>query len=297
VFVSGNYAYVADATSGVQIIDVSDPSSPYIASSCDASINAYSVEVFNNIAYVADGNLFLVTIDVSDPLNPQLLGTLESQYMNPYGIYVNGNTVYLTTWFSGLAVVDVSNPASPSLVSVVKEHDECATRCAAIKGDRLYTSDYRWNEICVYDIANAQNPVFMYRYQWNCGTYDFDTNESAFFAVDGYRGFQILNLDTLEAQEHLDPIPSNSLRACPNPFNPGTSVSFSLKQAGRAQLVVYNVRGQRVRKLLSESLPSGEHTVAWNGRDDAGHPVASGVYLVRLQAAGRSVTRKIMVLK
>jgi len=97
-----------------------------------------------------------------------------------------------------------------------------------------------------------------------------------------------------------DPLPppaAPALRAWPNPFNPSTSVSFSLSQPGRAQLAVYNVRGQRVRTLVDDPLPAGEHTAVWNGRDDAGRAVASGVYLLRLQVGGRAQTTKALLLK
>jgi len=97
-----------------------------------------------------------------------------------------------------------------------------------------------------------------------------------------------------------DPLPppaAPALRAWPTPFNPSTSVSFNLSQPGRAQLAVYNVRGQRVRTLVDEPLPAGEHTAVWNARDDAGRTVASGVYLLRLQTAGQAQTSKVLLLK
>jgi len=95
----------------------------------------------------------------------------------------------------------------------------------------------------------------------------------------------------------LPPPAAAALRAWPNPFNPSTSVSFSLAQAGRAQLAVYNVRGQRVRTLVDDPLPAGEHTAVWNGRDDAGRPCASGVYLLRLQTGATVQTSKVLLLK
>jgi spore coat protein A len=72
----------------------------------------------------------------------------------------------------------------------------------------------------------------------------------------------------------------------PNPFNPRTSVAFALPVAGTAELAVFNVRGERVRTLVREHLPAGSHAYIWNGCDDAGRPVASGIYYARLLSAG-----------
>ena len=76
---------------------------------------------------------------------------------------------------------------------------------------------------------------------------------------------------------------SLALQAFPNPFNPSTNIAFELPQAGRATLRVYNIRGQVVRELLDGFQDSGMHRVTWDGRDNWGRAVASGLYFARLQ--------------
>ncbi|MCD4829310.1 MAG: CapA family protein [Candidatus Cloacimonetes bacterium] len=84
----------------------------------------------------------------------------------------------------------------------------------------------------------------------------------------------------------------------PNPFNPETTFAFSMAQPGRATLKLYNVRGRLVRTLSDESLPVGQHEVLWNGHDNNGRPVATGVYFYRLQINGHTIaTRKCLLLK
>ncbi|MCD4829199.1 MAG: T9SS type A sorting domain-containing protein [Candidatus Cloacimonetes bacterium] len=83
----------------------------------------------------------------------------------------------------------------------------------------------------------------------------------------------------------------------PNPFNPTTTIVFSLAEPAHSTLCVYNVRGQRVRQLLDEARDTGSHEVLWNGRDDHGAPCASGLYLYRLEAGGVTNTRKMLLLK
>lgn len=83
----------------------------------------------------------------------------------------------------------------------------------------------------------------------------------------------------------------------PNPFNPETSVRFDLPQAGPVRVRVYDVAGRLVRDLLRQTLPAGAHVLAWDGRDDAGRPVASGLYHCRLEAAGAVRSRKMLLLR
>ena len=88
-----------------------------------------------------------------------------------------------------------------------------------------------------------------------------------------------------------------SLGNYPNPFNPETNISFSIPQATRVTLSIYNILGQKVRSLIDQEYSAGEHTVVWDGSNDHGGKVASGVYLYRIQAGEISVTRKMMMLK
>ena len=83
----------------------------------------------------------------------------------------------------------------------------------------------------------------------------------------------------------------------PNPFNPGTEVSFDLAQAGAVRLAVYDVRGVLVRTLEDGVLGEGHHVSPWDGRDARGVPAASGVYFIRLQAPGVSQVMKAMLAK
>jgi hypothetical protein len=83
----------------------------------------------------------------------------------------------------------------------------------------------------------------------------------------------------------------------PNPFNSSTVIQFSIAQAGHAQLAVFNILGQRVKRLIDEYLQPGIHRATWDGQDESGHPVASGVYFYRLTGDGRQVTKKMVILK
>ncbi|MFQ6091462.1 MAG: T9SS type A sorting domain-containing protein [bacterium] len=83
----------------------------------------------------------------------------------------------------------------------------------------------------------------------------------------------------------------------PNPFNPETEISYGLSEPSHVRLAVFNLIGQKVRTLVDEPKESGYYTVIWNGGDEFGGDVASGVYFCRLQAGEFTSLRKMLLLK
>jgi len=93
-------------------------------------------------------------------------------------------------------------------------------------------------------------------------------------------------------------IPTSRLQGnAPNPFNPSTAIRFELAQAGRTELRVYDVRGRLVRTLVDGTLVEGAHVAQWDGRNDAGTAVASGVYLVEMVAGGIRAEHKMVLAR
>ena len=83
----------------------------------------------------------------------------------------------------------------------------------------------------------------------------------------------------------------------PNPFNSETKLSFSLTEEGEVSLKIYNIKGQLVTTLLQERRPIGHYTVSWNGTNQSGETVASGLYLYRLNVGDKNFTKKMSLLK
>jgi hypothetical protein len=83
----------------------------------------------------------------------------------------------------------------------------------------------------------------------------------------------------------------------PNPFNPKTRIEYALEVDGFASLQIFDPSGRLVRTLHTGDLDAGAHSAEWNGLDDAGHPAASGVYLVRLQSGAQNDMSKVLLAK
>jgi hypothetical protein len=83
----------------------------------------------------------------------------------------------------------------------------------------------------------------------------------------------------------------------PNPFNPETTISFSLKEPAMVSIQIFNVQGKLVNTLVNEDMTAGNYTVIWDGKDSGGRNVASGVYYYRMIAGKYSSTRKMIMLK
>jgi hypothetical protein len=83
----------------------------------------------------------------------------------------------------------------------------------------------------------------------------------------------------------------------PNPFNPSTVIYYTLPTATDVNLIVYNTLGQKVKTLVATSQTAGEHSVEWNGTDETGSSVSSGVYFYKLTSPDYSATRKMMLIK
>jgi hypothetical protein len=93
------------------------------------------------------------------------------------------------------------------------------------------------------------------------------------------------------------PTDFNLSQNVPNPFNPSTDISFALPSDSKVSLTIYNVLGQQVKTLVDEHMRAGYQTISWDGTDNTGRTVASGVYFYKLRANDFSATKKMLMLK
>jgi hypothetical protein len=134
-------------------------------------------------------------------------------------------------------------------------------------------------------LAGASNP---YRVE----VIDNGRNDTGTYSV------QLLGCNPVAVGDPPAPRVTHLYPAAPNPFNPHTRLSFDVAEPGQVVLRIYDASGQPVRTLHDGFLPIGSHQRIWNGRDDAGRGVATGVYFARMVVAGQpKPVQKLVLLK
>jgi hypothetical protein len=114
----------------------------------------------------------------------------------------------------------------------------------------------------------------------------------------------VMNLDGVARSTNLGEYTLKALPAVyslsqnyPNPFNPTTTIDYSIPKAGNVELVIYNMAGQKVRTLISGKQDAAYYKVVWDGRNDVGESVASGLYFYRLVSGNFSKIEKMTLVK
>ncbi len=98
--------------------------------------------------------------------------------------------------------------------------------------------------------------------------------------------------------ESAPPAENLGLSCAPNPFNPRTTVSFELVNSGQVSVAVYDLGGRKIRSLAEVAwFPAGQHQVVWDGRNDQGQELGSGVYLIRLVSTQGDTTGRVVLLR
>ena len=83
----------------------------------------------------------------------------------------------------------------------------------------------------------------------------------------------------------------------PNPFNPETKITFQFPQASQVTLRIFNILGKEIKTLVNEQYQAGKHTVNWDGKDNLGNVVSSGIYFYQLRAGNFTQAKKMILLR
>ena len=103
---------------------------------------------------------------------------------------------------------------------------------------------------------------------------------------------------TVSDTDEVTPINITTLKGnYPNPFNPETTINFALSNPGHVRIDIFNIRGSFVKTLVNADMLQGEHTVVWNGLDNSGHQVSSGVYFYQMKTNDYSSIKRMVLMK
>jgi hypothetical protein len=191
IFVSGNYAYVADGNSGLQIVDVSEPSNPKFKGSCDTPEEARRVVVSGDYAYVAAWFSGLQIIDISDPSNP----TFKGAYGTPYprralDVAISDNYAYVTD-DANLLIIDISDPSNPTLKGEC--YSPSYARAVVISENYAYVADFGGDLEIIY-IFDPSDPTFVSSCDISGNAYGIDFSGNYAYLVGGVYGLQIIDV-------------------------------------------------------------------------------------------------------
>ena len=106
-----------------------------------------------------------------------------------------------------------------------------------------------------------------------------------------------LEIMTTGISDNLIPTVTELGKNYPNPFNPTTTINFSMKESGHITLEIYNIKGQIVRTLINEFRKAGYHKAIWDGTDDNRNPVSSGIYLCKMNEGNQIMLKKMLLVK
>ncbi len=255
---NGNYVYVACEAAGIQVVDITSPTSPLIAGLITVPSYAVAIAVTNDGIWIAGASSGLL-------LAPRQCGDALAVSIRDFG----------AGWSDGLAVVHWLVEEGPGIASLALYRE-------GPSGHRMLVREVPLTGQELYQIIDtAANSTGHERY-W--------LRESGAQGSDIWHG--PVELTPQEAPSILTLGP-----ACPNPFNPSTSIRLTLPRAGRIAVSIYDQRGRLVKRLTQGEMPAGVHPLAWDGEDSRGAPAASGTYVARLVTRQGVCSAKLMLTR
>jgi hypothetical protein len=298
VAISGNYIYAATANNGIGIVNVATANSPtligYATGSTDNSRYGEGVAAFGNTMVQSTwGALYFY--DISSPESPTLQDTVALVTGTSW-LSLDAGHAYVHD-FDTLRIYDISDLTNVTQVSSVFTN-------GSWDGDAFRAEDYVYvnienNGIKVYDVTVITAPV-------EVASYDPLNTARAITARDGYAyvaekagGFSVYSNNLVLSTDNTVGLPTEFMLAqnYPNPFNPSTTISYTLVQNTHVKLEIVNLVGSTVRSLLNTRVPSGNHSIVWNGRTNDGTLATSGIYVYKISVGGITQSRKMMFLK
>ncbi len=190
VALSGSLAYVAADSSGLRVVDVSNPALPTEVGTWDSRGKARGVTVAGGIAYVADGPHGLRLVDVSTPAQPVELG---SAYPLSYAfdVAVEGHYAYIAAAGAGLLIADVSDPGRP--VEVGSLVTDGYAYGVAVAGSTVFLAD-GWEGVKIIDVADAARPALVGAYKTPGWAFGLTVAGTKAYVADAFGGLRVLDV-------------------------------------------------------------------------------------------------------
>jgi len=276
------------------IVDASNPSSPVLVGSLALGSIIETLAAEGDYVYLACyGESLLRVIDVSDPSQPVEVGSYNTPG-TPRDLVLANDLVYISDGSVnpgnfGLRIFDVSNPTDPIQIAA---YASPAINEFAISGERLFAPDSLW--LNVFDISDPTSRTFVGRFNHE-GIRGLSAGGTVVYAAKGNSGLAVIGCDDsldVKSPEPGKPDAFSLLSIAPNPFNPSTTIYYSIDRVQEVRLSVYDVGGQLIRVLADGPQAVGTHRLMFDGTY-----LASGLYFVTFEDAGTLEVKKVLLLK
>lgn len=300
----GNYAFVACAFGGVEIYDVAQIDQPIALDNwtlwnamTNQGFGVTNVKISWPYLFAPDRAFGLYVLDVSDPTHIVEVASCKTPGEAMWAdISADHQHVYIADAAEGLRVIDVSNPLAPVEVGFYEQNLELANH-VAVCGDSVYVSDGGQIGLHVFDVSDPMAPVEVaYHKTPGAFAHDVVVADGLIYFLD-FTHFEIFEIaDGSTAVEDTHPaslVSDYKIHSIyPNPFNPATTIEFSIPQSGQVTLTISDILGREVETILHQNMDAGRHRIQWNASN-----VPSGIYFIRMKSGSFSQVRKGMVLR
>lgn len=145
--------------------------------------------------------------------------------------------------------------------------------------------------------SQQQSYIYVDEELWESGTYYYWLESRDFDGANSFYGPVTFYLHPNDQQTPPVDLVTGIDGVYPNPFNPSTTIAYTLSQAEDVEILIYNVKGQVMRKLLSQTRQPGNYREMWDGLDNNGQTCSSGLYNVVLRAGNKTFNRMAVLLK
>ncbi len=275
-------------------MNIANPANPVEVGYCDmpaSYVTQGEVAVSGSYVYVANDYAGLRVINVVNPSNPYEVGYYDTPGI-AQGVAVSGSYAYVADDYAGLRVINIANPASPLEVGYYNTLGHAGG--VVVSGNYAYVAN-ELTGLRVVDVSNPADPVEVGYYDTPGYAHGVAVSGSYVYMGDGqYLGIFDCSLavPTPISDRPELPVKFSLLPAYPNPFNPTTSLSFTLSTPAGVRLSIFDITGRQITILVNGWRGQGNHRVVLDGSD-----LASGTYFCQLMAGDFTDVQKIVLLK
>jgi len=303
VVIAGDYAFVADVGTGLLSIRITDPTAPVYVGGCAVADGGYDVVISGDYAYMTTGFWGVQIFDITDPTTPAPLDDIETGGWS-YGLAVDGDYAYVATHSGGFVVIehkhrrfDLENNTVVSQVIDYSDSDITSARLTTVQTDYI-----EWNVSADggthWELIIADGSMYEFAYP---GTLLMWRTAHYYSSEQANPTCTWMSIEYFKTETGIDDGLPTSLalrQNAPNPFSGGTTVRYDIPRDGlTAKIEIFAVNGRRVRVLADGPQAAGAKSVTWDGRDERGLAVASGVYYCRMAAADYERSIKLLLVR